>query len=367
MKRFVTAVALAAVCATSAAAQRHWAAQLGIQGGFSRVKPAGTGQRDHVDLFDLPGFGLSPLVPAYSSLFAVVPVGGRLALEPSLAVSQIAAGGGLSLLNVGIRLDYAVAGGLYAAVGGTIGYRSSFSGHDTQLGIQAAAGYRLRLSPVLDGRLEAQWISTGTTDEIPTVNAYSLLIGVSSRLTRPAPAPAGPTATGRSWRPALGIAGGYASTHIRGLGDFTTLSFPGFGAGLNAGGISIPIANPPTFFAILPLSARLALEPGIDAHRVQDMSTGRTDFSANYSLRLDCTVAGGWYGAAGPNVWHLVSTGETALTLLGASVAWGYRFRLTEGVGGRIEVSYLMFPHNDTLGQASNTVGLMLGAMMPMR
>jgi len=365
--RHLTAFALAALGATGAAAQTPWTNEIGIQGGYSRVKPAGTSLDDQSDLLGFPGFGLSPLTPSYGALYAIVPLAHRLALEPSLSASQISFGLGVSTFTIGLRLDYALSSGLYAAAGGTLGYAAVPGGHETQLGLQVGTGYRLALSSALNGRVEVNWITTAKTDDLDPANVYSVILGVSSRLSGPArarPRGAAPRRSGR-WRPALGIAGGYAGVHIVDQGDVAALAFPGFGAGLVTTGLPAPM--PPTLFVIIPIARNLALEPGFDLHRIQDVGAGETSYSANYAARLNYAFGAGWYAAAGANLWHFVETGNPAVTVLGAGVAWGYQFRMTGALGGRVEINYTMFPHNDQLGQASNTLGLMLGATMPLR
>jgi hypothetical protein len=97
------------------------------------------------------------------------------------------------------------------------------------------------------------------------------------------------------------------------------------------------------------------------------VGVGATAYSGNYAARLNYAFGPGWYAAAGPNVWHVVETGSPAVAIVGASLAWGYRFRLTGALGGRVELNYTSFPRNDQLDQASNTLGLMLGALLPLR
>src|SRR2546427_3174638 len=115
--------------------QRSWSAELGVQGGFSRFKPSGTGRSDQADFFDVPrftgvdvpGFTSLTYVPASgaTALYAIIPVQGRLALEPSFATSQptlvvSGRGIGLTLVTAGFRGGYAVTREIYAAAGGTL-------------------------------------------------------------------------------------------------------------------------------------------------------------------------------------------------------------------------------------------------------
>src|SRR5256712_4347397 len=91
VRRLVAVAALTALVAgpRPVRAQRpppSWSPELGVQGGFSRFKFAGTGgQSKPADFFDVPGFvGLAPAIPAgISALYAIVPVAKQLALEAS--------------------------------------------------------------------------------------------------------------------------------------------------------------------------------------------------------------------------------------------------------------------------------------------
>jgi len=78
-------------------------------------------------------------------------------------------------------------------------------------------------------------------------------------------------------------------------------------------------------FAILPIGNKIAIEPGVDVHRVQ--SSGTTAFLGNLSARLDYALHGGWYAAAGGNLNYVKSTGTSAATRTGANVGLGYRSR----------------------------------------
>ncbi len=311
--------------------QRSWSPELGVQGGFSRFKASGTGRADQADFFDVPGFTLVPLVPASgaTALYAIIPVHGKLALEPSFATSQLegGTGNGLTLVTAGLRGDYALTRKVYAAVGATLGFVETAGQHETQLGVEAAVGYRLHLAGRLNGRLEANWQSTKNAKLLPPWNTYSVLFGISSRVTSGAADLSSPAAQARR--------------------------------------------RAPTLYVIVPVSTRLALEPGVDFHRTQ--FTNITVFSSNLAGRLDYAVSGGWYAGAGVNLHFIkatkgtfTDTSKTALSVPGANLGWGYRFHLSGELAGRVEINYTMFKQNSDLSQATNTVGLMVGAAMPL-
>lgn len=185
MRNLCAVLALATLAPASLEAQRAWSPEIGIQGGVSRVKPTGTGLSDHVDQWDLPGFAGAP---GSGGLFAVIPLSARFAFEPTLAAAEYSFAFSVSAATLGLRWDYAVSSHVYAAAGGTVAYLSfpaPFTGnstHETQLGLQAALGYRLRLSGRLNGRLEALAATFRKTEQIPPSNVYAVRFGLSARL-----------------------------------------------------------------------------------------------------------------------------------------------------------------------------------------
>jgi hypothetical protein len=361
--RLVTILALASVAVARAGAQA-WVPEFGVQGGLARLKPAGTGEADHLDALALPGFSLGSDFPAPAGLFAIVPLGGRLALEPGFAASQFSIFGTASAITLALRLDYAVGRHLYGALGAVAGYTEIGGTHDTQLGLQTAIGYRVRLARALTGRLELQWRTLAKTDVSSASNVYTVQIGASAPVGRAVPAaPARATGPG-GWRSALGVQGGYASFHIAGVGGVATLAVPGLGGALYPAG-GTPVVLPPTLFAIIPLSGRLALEPAADVNRLQGQGT--TYFAGNVSTRVNVGLGSRWYVATGGTLQYLKQTNDDAATMLGINTAAGYRFRLADELGGRLEVSYTVMGKDDTFGIASQTFGLMVGVVMPLK
>lgn len=182
MRRTFGVLAVAAsLVATTAQAQTAWQTEIGIQGGYSRLKPAGTGTNDQVDNFDIPGVTNNINGASHNALYFVLPWKNKIALEPSVSFSSVV--GAANQASVGLRADYALGRKAYAAGGAILGYLAAGSvATDYQLGLQAAVGYRLRITGRLNGRLEANWITTRGTDQIGPANAYALLLGVSTRL-----------------------------------------------------------------------------------------------------------------------------------------------------------------------------------------
>ncbi|HET9709743.1 MAG TPA: hypothetical protein VFP39_15695 [Gemmatimonadales bacterium] len=367
------------ILASPVAAQNFWHPGIGIQGGYARIKAAGTGRSDAIDLIEFPTPGYVAPLLAGSSLFAVIPAGRRLAFEPTLSFANLteSVGGDATTARVGLRADLAFSSSFYGAAGGVMNSLMQGGNHATQFGAQVAAGYRFALTPRLDGRLEAAVTATqkrrpglGPTD------TYALLFGVSSRLDRAA-APRGARAAAPTgaWEPMIGVTGGYSSIHADGTNvTLTGLILPGFGGSLPALSASNSFfPQVPTLFAILPIGRRLAIEPGIDLHRFQ--GSGQTVFSANLAGRLDYAVVGGWYAALGAHEeWVKATKGsfsdstKTSVGIPGASVAWGYRFHLAGNFGARTELNYVAFAKNESAKTpAVNTVSILFSLTMPLK
>ena len=144
------------------------------------------------------------------------------------------------------------------------------------------------------------------------------------------------------------------------------MSFPGVGAAFGTFGPLGGPVGPPALFAILPVARKVALEPGLDAHRIQ--TQGTTVFAGNLALRVNYAVSGGWYGALGGNLEYFKATGLDAETVTGMNLGWGYRFPLTGGLGGRAELNYAMMRDNANLALPPiNTFSLLVGVTLPVR
>jgi hypothetical protein len=369
MRKLLVFAGIALLGTSGLAAQQSWRSEVGIQGGFARVKPAGTGAHDQFDFFDLPGFSLAPLIPSYSSLFFIVPWRQKLAIEPSVSVAQLQGSGNATLMDLGLRVDYALTPKFYGAAGITAGHINDAGTNSTQFGVLAAVGYHGHLVGPLNGRAEARVNLLKKTNDLSPVDIYGVLVGLSTPIHGGAAANRRAAPTGHSaWARVLGIAGGYSQTHGPGAGtlnDITILSFPGYGGGFAAFG-SPTIVLPPTVFAVFPIGDKLAIEPGLDFHRLQ--SGGTTSAGANIVARLDYAIHGGWYGAAGANLGYLKTTGTNAVSRMGATLATGFRFHLVGDLGSRIELSHTMWKKHDTPKiRPVNVTSIMWGVTMPLR
>lgn len=354
---------LIALAASPLRAQSVWRHEVGLEGGFIRVKPAGTGATDHTDLVDLPAQGGD-----FGSFFLIIPLARRLAIEPSLAFAQLSAGDprlffvSSTSVNLGVRLDVALTSRFYVAAGPTLRYAEQGGTHDTQFGLQAAIGTRVPVAPLLTARLEGRVMTRakGTNEIFEPANVYTVLVGVSAAARHAGEEQ--PPGRERPWRWALGLAGGYTRAHVRG-------SVPGLGVDLTADQTlwALPgsgATTPPTLFALIPLGGRFALEPGLDAHRSQ--SGGVTTFGAHVSTRINYAFHQRWYAGTGINALYSQETDQKGFAFAGMSVAAGYRFALTQALGGRVEVNYTMFKERSNFALATNTLGLMFGILLPL-
>jgi hypothetical protein len=366
VRKLVAVVGLLALGVTSAQGQKSWQSEIGVQGGYARIKPAGTGANDQIDVFGVPGNNYVYGLLSYSSLFAVIPWKGKMAIEPSFLMTQLQAGtSGLTTARVGARLDYALTPKVYAAAGGEAMYLEQGGSHQTALAVQAAVGYRIHVSGTLNGRVEAHASFSKKTDNIPPIDVYGVLFGLSSRVGG-ASAPARRAGPGQAWAKMIGVQGGYTRVHSvgNGGGDVTAFSAPGFGS-------SAPtLMMPPTLFAIFPIGQKAAIEPGLNIDRIQ--ASGATQFAANMSGRVNYAVSGNWYGAAGVNFLYIKATpgtfGKESGSVLGANVAWGYRYHVGGNVGGRVELGYSMFGRNKDLPvNPQNITAILVGLTMALK
>lgn len=366
MRKLSLVLALVAGVATTAQAQNSWRTELGIQGGYSQVKPSGTGADDAQSFFMLPGASTVLPLLTYGSIYVIIPWKDKIAVEPTFGFSQFSLGTGATATRIGLRLNYAISPKIYGGAGGVLNYIEQSGSNGTQLGIQLGLGYRLQFAPGLNGRIEAQWVSTkNAADVTGPFNAYSVLVGVSSRIGGRAAAPARRATSTSLWTRAIGVNAGYSRVHIvGGAGDATFLSAPGVGGSVGALGNFVP--GPTTLFAVLPIGRKTALEPGLDITSADLSGTG-ADLSISAALRLDYAVSGGWYGAVGGQLAHLKPSTGSSVSVFGGTIAWGYRFHLAGDFGGRVEMNYLTFPKNDDLGVAANTFSILFGATMPLR
>ena len=357
MKQAIIACMLGACSAVTLSAQL-WKTTIGFEGGFARVRAAGLGPSVYRDQIDLPGSG-----SAFPAVFAIIPVGNRVALEPSLSASHgrinessgLVATGTAAEMRLSLRADVAIGPGLYVAGGGGIRYLARDNVHSLQPGILTAVGYRRAYGSSLGARVEVRWLSLGKADSVAPSNQYALLVGVWRSVGGTEDRNTGP------WRLQIGIAGGYIRTHIYGSfgGLFlnlheTSLEFPGSGA-----------TTPTKLFVIVPLRGRFALETGFGVQRTQEQGVTLSD--GHLAPRLDVAITGGFYAAAGGNIRYLQQTGTAGFALAGANGAVGYRFPLVQELEGRAELGYTVFKQRRNFPFAENDLALLFGVSMPLK
>src|SRR5262245_23788814 len=167
---------------------------IGVTGGDSSVHADGTGLTLN-GLF-LPGFGGS--VPALTSagtflpqaptLFAILPVGKRVAFEPGFDLHRFQGNGStVFAANLAARLDYAVVGGWYSALGVHEEWVKATKGSltdstKTSVGItggSVAWGYRFHLAGDLGGRNELIAFAKNASAKTPAVNTVSFLFSLT--------------------------------------------------------------------------------------------------------------------------------------------------------------------------------------------
>lgn len=147
--------------AGSANGDRLWDMVFGIQSGYAHT----SGDGFEVTALSFPGgqgsvnVGAGVPLPGIAPIFAIIPVGNRFAVEPSLAYSSVDLDGSskISTYAVGLRANYAFNKVLYAAVSGDY---QGFGGDidaDASTGFGAAFGARFPIVGGFSGRTEVTW------------------------------------------------------------------------------------------------------------------------------------------------------------------------------------------------------------------
>ena len=174
---------------SAAAAQRAWRPALGISGGYASVTAIGSGT---LSALALPGYGgaLGPVLTSEVTLpptiFAIIPVGNKIAVEPALDIHRFQESGQTSFSgNLAARLDYAIHGGWYGALGGNLHYiKQTGANAATRTGVNLGLGYRFPLVAALGGRFEANYTMFGKNTDLGLVptNTFGMMFGVTMPL-----------------------------------------------------------------------------------------------------------------------------------------------------------------------------------------
>lgn len=165
------------------AAETMWTTSIGLQGGWSLVS-----MPDVADFttFALPFAGQTAvfgsfIAPGPSALSVLLPVGEKMAFEPSLDVHSYKPDGSdrVTTYQLGARMNYALNRTAYGAVG--VEYSGiSANGVDdgSRLGALVAAGFRFPLTAGLSGRTELNYRVFDGNDVLPSGQATSFVFGL---------------------------------------------------------------------------------------------------------------------------------------------------------------------------------------------
>ncbi|HJS42760.1 MAG TPA: hypothetical protein VJ755_04765 [Gemmatimonadales bacterium] len=169
-----------------------WRPQLGLAGGYADAHLIGIGS---VTSLSFPGYGgavgnalggfLSTLqaVALPPTVFAIIPIADKVAIEPGLDIHRFQSGGQTDFSgNLSVRLDYAVHGGWYGALGGNLHYiQTSGANAATRTGVNLGWGYRFPLVLGVTGRVEANYTMFGENTDLalPPTNVFGLMFGAA--------------------------------------------------------------------------------------------------------------------------------------------------------------------------------------------
>ncbi len=163
-----------------------WDLAFGVQGGYSHASYPGFGE---ITTLSLPGNGneislIGAPVPSMAPWFIQIPVGERIAVEPSFGYHSIDqdGGGNGSVMTVGVRGNYAFNHTFYAGLSAEMTSLGgdAFDGVDGTIGFGAAVGVRFPLVAGLKGRTELTYValSSGDNSILPDGQVTSLSFGV---------------------------------------------------------------------------------------------------------------------------------------------------------------------------------------------
>ena len=156
-----------------------------MAGGYVRNHVYGSALGSQIDahetVVNLPGSGSTAL----PTLFIVMPLRGRLALETAFGGQRTQQQGNTSFDGqLSTRFDLAIHRGGYLAGGGTIRYiEQTGSSGLAFAGANVAAGYRFPLTGELDGRAEVSFTTFKERRDFPFAqNTLAVLFGVTMAL-----------------------------------------------------------------------------------------------------------------------------------------------------------------------------------------
>lgn len=369
MRKLGLSLVLIAGAAAPVAAQQMWQPEIGIRAGWTRFDDPNSST--NVDLIDLPivgGLGgVSAVNP--SSLYGIIPVGKRLAIQPGFGwYNATIVGSVATALTAGARLDVALTPSFYAAAG-VNGYIIKIDGNeDSQAGFEGAVGYRRPIGGRLRTSAEVFYEKRGKSEALAKLNSYGVRIGLGYAMGgMVARRGAGrPESSSAMWSRSIGLSGGWTLTSFPGgNGDFVSFSLPFAGQSVPAGADLQP--GPSALSFLLPVGQKIAIEPSVDFHRMKvtgsdALTTYEVGARANYAFNRTA------YGAVGVELNGLSqkNSGLNDKSRTAALIAAGLRFPLTAGLMGRTEVDFRVFDGND-IHPAGQATSFVFGLLVPVK
>jgi hypothetical protein len=368
MRKLGLSLALLAGAAAPLAAQQMWQPEIGIRAGWTRFDLSNS--TTNIDMIDVPqvggisaGLALSP-----SSLYGIIPVNGRFAIQPGFGwYNATIVGSVATAINVGARLNIALTPQFYAAAG-INGYVIKIDGNeDSQAGFEGAVGYRRPMGEHFRTSAEVFYEKRGKSESLPELNAYGVRIALGYGLGGAVRRATGrPAASPSMWTRSLGLSGGWTlASFPGGNGDQVTFGLPFAGQSVPAGADILP--GPSALSMLFPVGEKIAIEPSLDFHRVK-LTGGNALSTYEVGARINYAFNRTAYGAVGVEYNGISQQGggiNDASRTVGLLAA-GFRFPLTAGLMGRTEVNYRVFDGNDvnTSGQATSFV---FGLLVPVK
>lgn len=163
---------------------------------------------------------------------------------------------------------------------------------------------------------------------------------------------AAPLAAQQMWQPEIGIRAGFTR-----LDDPNSSSYVDLIDLPSVGGISVAV-NPSALYGIIPVSARMAIQPNFSFYNTIAGGQVATTFSTG--ARLNFAINRDFYVAAGPNVYILKADGNED-TQGAVEAAFGYRRAFGGRLRGSAEAFYEKREKSESL-QELNAYGLRIGA-----
>src|SRR5215472_7914996 len=169
--------------AAPAANAYGWQLAIGTSAGFIDVHQVGSS--NDITGLTFPGWGsgliaASAVLPTIPALYMTIPMGERIALEPSLDLHRVQRNGPSTLFGsqLGARIDYAFDHAFYGAAGfNSFVLKGTGTPTLAIVGVGLAGGYRFHLGGNWSGRLEAShtiWAKDKTAGQAPlSVTALS--------------------------------------------------------------------------------------------------------------------------------------------------------------------------------------------------